>query len=405
MSEGIRQSVYCLATDILDEGPDVVLDNLAKRAGVTSVTVAAKYHEVTDIYPHNPLRRMPTISPGVFFRPTPDRYTNELLKPVPSPAAAGRDVLAEACAAAGARDMSVSAWMVFMHHDEAGPDDRSLQTNCFAEQMPGSLCPANPDARRFAELMIADVASYPIEAIRAESLHFHGAIHGFHHQRVLEAYGEVGVFLLGVCFCKHCLERAERRGLDAARVAAQARKAVEDLFDGRRAPAKLGADTLSDAWGEGGLVYLDVRRETVTSLAARLVEVAQRTGVRLAVIDQTIASLAYATGVVDGDPEVAWWQFGVDPKSVREAGADLELTGYVRRAADLQQILQAHPEVDGGDLGVILRPGTPDLDVDELTEKLKVAIAAGARDVNFYCYGLYRLEALDRIGAARKASL
>ncbi len=113
----MRHSVYCLATDVLDEGPDRVLDNVAARAGVRSVTVATKYHAVSDVYPHNPVRRVATLSPGVFYHPAMARYSGEAIKPSVSPAADGRDVLEELVAAAGPRQMGVAAWAVMFHHD------------------------------------------------------------------------------------------------------------------------------------------------------------------------------------------------------------------------------------------------------------------------------------------------
>jgi len=158
MDSAVQHSVYCLATDVLDEGATAVLENVAERAGVRSVTVAAKYHSVTDVYPHNPLRKFATVPPGVFYSANPARYRNEVIKPRPSPAAAGRDALGELCAAARPRDMVVSAWVVVLHHDEAIPGGPGLQVNCFGDEAEGMLCPANPDARRFAELVVEEIA-------------------------------------------------------------------------------------------------------------------------------------------------------------------------------------------------------------------------------------------------------
>ncbi len=98
-----------------------MLDNVAERAGVGSVTVAAKYHAVSDVDPHNPVRRVATLSPGVFYRPAMPRYTGEAIKPSASPAADGRDVLEELLVAAGPRQMGVAAWAVMFHHDEGRP--------------------------------------------------------------------------------------------------------------------------------------------------------------------------------------------------------------------------------------------------------------------------------------------
>jgi hypothetical protein len=64
MTDGVRHSVYCLATDVLDEGAGAVLDNIAQRARVRSLTVAAKYHAVTTSTRTTPSASSPTCLPA-----------------------------------------------------------------------------------------------------------------------------------------------------------------------------------------------------------------------------------------------------------------------------------------------------------------------------------------------------
>jgi hypothetical protein len=401
----VRHSVYCLATDVLDEGAESVLDNIAERAGVAAVTVAAKYHAVSDVYPHNPVRRVATLPPGVFYHPDMARYSGEAIKPSVSPVAEGRDVLQELLVAAGPRQMGVAAWAVMFHHDEARRGTPALQVNCFGDEMAGALCPSHPDAQRFAELLVDEISGYPVETVRLESLHFHGINHGHHHERLLEPFGAVALFALGLCFCGWCLQRAEGEGVDARSLAAHARRSLAKVFDGA-AGQPLAEASLVELCGDDALGYLTVREHTVTEVAARLVDVAVGNGARLSFIDPTIASLAYATGSLTGEPRPAAWQFGIDLAAVREGGADVEVTGYLRSPFELEQVLSPYRRAQssgtrGGDLAVVLRPGPPDCDNGEgLRSKLNVAARAGSAEVNFYNYGLYRAEALDRIGSA-----
>ena len=46
--------MFAFASDLVDEGMATVLDNVAGRAGVGGVTMAAAYHHGRDIFPHNP---------------------------------------------------------------------------------------------------------------------------------------------------------------------------------------------------------------------------------------------------------------------------------------------------------------------------------------------------------------
>jgi len=403
MTSSLLHSVYCFATDVLDEGAATVLDNVALRAQVRSVTVAVKYHSVSDVYPHNPVRRVATFPPGVFYHPDLTRYAAHALLPRVSPVAAGRDVLGELCTAAEQRDMDVAAWAVLLHHDDSLPGGVGLQTNCFGDELAGTLCPAHPEARRFAELIVGELADYPLDTVRLESLHFHGIAHGHHHERLLEHYGDAAIFLLGLCFCRWCRERSESEGIDAAKLAESARNSLERAFDSSALPRDLTADALVDMCGENILDYLRAREHSVTSLTARLVDVARRTSTRLSFIDPTIASQTYATGTCTGDAMVAHWQFGIDVTALRSTGATVEITGYLRERTELGATLAQYQDADedAGTLAVILRPGRPDCEsADELREKVATATEAGSSEVNFYNYGLYRLGALDLIGSA-----
>jgi hypothetical protein len=404
MTGTVRHSVYCFATDVLDEGASVVLDNVVQRAGVRSVAVAAKYHAASDVYPHNPVRRLATVPPGVFYRADPARHANAALQPRPSPLSGGRDVLRELCAAAVAREMEVDAWVVVLHHDEADAGGPGLQVNCFGDEMAGSLCPANPDVKRFAESIVGEIASYPLGTVRLESLHYHCLPHGHHHERVLEQYGAAALFVLGLCFCPSCLERAESEGVDGRKVAASARASLQVLFEGRTGPRPLDAEAVVALCGDEGAGYLVARTKTVTTLTARMVDVTGRAGRRLSMIDPTIPGLAFGTGRLTGDLEVAPWQYGFDAGALREAGAMVEIPGYLRDLSALESTLASvggSGDEAGGDLATILRPGLPDsANAEQLAAKVSVAMAAGCTEVNFYNYGLYRLQALDLIGSA-----
>ena len=62
--------MFAFATDLADEGLEVVLDNVQHRAGVEELTLAVAYHAARDIFPHNPVRKVRYLEGGtVFFRP------------------------------------------------------------------------------------------------------------------------------------------------------------------------------------------------------------------------------------------------------------------------------------------------------------------------------------------------
>jgi len=78
----IDTSVFAFASDLVDEGMATVLDNVAGRAGLGGVTMAAAYHHGRDIFPHNPRRKVAFLEGGaVFFQPDSARYRDLLLQP------------------------------------------------------------------------------------------------------------------------------------------------------------------------------------------------------------------------------------------------------------------------------------------------------------------------------------
>src|SRR5216110_213578 len=353
---------------------DAVLDNVSKRAGLSGITMAAAYHHGRDVFPHNPARKVHFLEGGtVFFQPDSSRYQGRALQPLVSALAQKTDVLADLCHDAAARSLRVRAWTVFLHNYS------------------------------LAAALSADIASKGVNAVVAESLHFHGLEHGFHHERYFIELGPLGRYLLGLCFCEHCLTAARRDGVDAGRLRLEARVELENRFATQPEPeqAELDrADLGSFAGGElGG--YLESRSKSVASLVAECAESAKAEGADFAFIDLSGAIKGYATGRPEGSaaPMIAW-QFGIDVGAVAKACGQVEAIGYAADPERLKLDLAAYRSIIGPDrkLSVIMRPMAPDCDsADNLARKLDVARAAGCVEAGFYHYGFMRLESLDLI--------
>jgi hypothetical protein len=408
----IETTAFAFATDLVDEGMDAVLDNVSKRGELGGITMAAAYHHGRDVFPHNPARKVHFLEGGtVFFRPDPNRYKGRVLQPLVSALAQQTDVLADLCHDASARSLRVRAWTVFMHNyalGEAHPECASR--NAFGDAYLTDLCPNNPEVRAYAAALSADIASKGVSAVAAESLHFHGLEHGFHHERYFIELGPLGRYLLGLCFCEHCLGAARRDGVDVLRLHREARAELENRFATQPdpEPAELDrADLGSFAGGElGG--YLKSRSKSVALLVAQCAEAAKLEGAGFAFIDLSGAIKGYATGRPQGAtaPAIAW-QFGIDVGAVAKACGQVEAIGYAADPERLKLDLAAYRSIIGPDrkLSVIMRPMAPDCDsADNLSRKLDVARAAGCVEVGFYHYGFMRLESLDLIREALGAA-
>jgi hypothetical protein len=374
-------SIFCFATDLADEGIEAVLDNVQHRGGLGGVTVAAAYHEGRDVFPHNPVRKVRFLESGAIFLPPGPALRAARLQPPVSEAA---HALPEVLDAAERRGLAVRAWTVFLHngalaaaHPECAPE------NAFGDRYVTELCPANPDAREYARALAADVAALGVAGICSEALHYLGVEHGYAHERYFVPLGARVRYLLGLCFCEHCLAAARAAGVDGDAVRRGAREAIERAF--------LGDDPGGEPERDE---YAHVREQVVTSLVAEVAEAAGETPFEF--IELSGAVKGYADGRPTGPPSPSIaWQLGVDVDAVADACNGIEAIGY---AADPERI---HGDLDAygnAAVSVIFRPSTPDCDsAEDLRVKVDLARDRGLRRVDFYHYGLMRLDALDWI--------
>ncbi len=404
----MRASVFAFATDLHDEGTGTVLDTLGERGGLDGITVAASYHHGRDIFPHNPVRKVRFLDGGaVFFRPDAAAFTGRI-QPNVSGLAQEHDVFAEAREQTENRSMEFHAWTVFLHNTTLGtryPD--CAVRNAFDDPYLTELCPANPEVRRYAVALAADLMRYRVDGVLAESLHYHPLEHGFHHERYFVDFGPTARFLLGLCFCEHCLNRAKERGIEADGIKASAREQIQQAFD--VAPHDAGEtdvseDALRSLFGGALGDYLDMRADAVSTLAGDVAEAVDAQGGRFTFMDLSGAVKGYATGRPQGAPApTIAWRLGVDIARLAEACHAIQAIGYAYDPDRLQLDLAAYLDLidQNADFSVALRPMDPDCDSSEnLAAKLGMCRNLGLTRADFYHYGFMRLSTLDRIHTA-----
>jgi hypothetical protein len=404
---GLETSAFAFASDLADEGLEAVLANIQERAGLDGITAAFSYHALRDVFPHNPRRKVRLQSRGALYFP-PDRSLYGRLQPRVDPEAADRDVLAETCRAAAARGLRVDAWTIFLHADR--PDEHSdcVTVNAFGDRYPADLCPAHPDVRAYVRALVADVCRYDVGSIFAESLHYHPLEHGHEHERYLIELGTKARYLLGLCFCEHCLARAAAAGVDGGAVRAAARDEIERAFAARGAAVtgELERTMLADVAGGELLAYVDVRAGTVTALAADAAEVADTAGKRFVFMDPSGAVKGYWTGRPEGEPAAAvGWRFGIDLPALAAVCPEVMVLAYAADVERVQLDLEAYRSALGdATVSVVLRPIPPDCETAEnLAAKLALARELGVGWAGIYHYGFLRLETLDLVRAALEA--
>jgi hydrogenase/urease accessory protein HupE len=281
----------------------------------------------------------------------------------------------------------VRAWTVFLHNGALAESyPHCAPENAFGDRYVTDLCPAHPDVRAFARALAADVARLGVTTICAESLHYHALEHGYAHERYFVPLSARVRYLLGLCFCEHCLAAARAAGVDGDSVRRAARAEIERAFGGDDPGGEPERDD-----------YARVREQIVTSLVEEVVEAAG--AVPFEFIELCGAVKGYATGRPAGGParELAW-QFGIDVEGVARACTGLEAVGY---AADPERIRADLDAYGDAAVSIIYRPTTPDCSSPEnLRAKVALARARQLERVDFYHYGFMRLDALDWIRAA-----
>lgn len=399
--------MFAFASDLADEGVDTVLANVQERAGLDAITPAFVYHAARDVFPHNPMRKVHLMDRGEFhFPPDHALYEGLRIQPRVNPAAREHDVLAETCRVADKRGMRVNAWTVFLHLDRPGEYPDCNTRNAFGDLYPADLCPASPDVRAYTRALASDVSRYDVASILAESLHYHGLEHGYHHERYFIHLDDRARFLLGLCFCEHCLAFAGRVGVDGAAVQRAVREELEGVFAAERDSQQQGELMRDDLVGVAGgelVAYLDARAETISTLAAEAAEICGERGRRFVFLELSGAVKGYATGQPVGVPaaEISW-RLGVDLVRLGRACHEVEVAGYAAAPCRLRLDLETYRQQLGDcPIAVALRPSPPDCDSSEnLAEKVRLAHELGVARLEFYHYGFVSLDALDWIRAA-----
>src|ERR1700730_7532263 len=263
----MKASTLLFANVLVDEGMDVVLDRL-QGAGLDGLTMACNYHHSRDVFPHNPVHRVRFMRGGVFFQPERSKYERLLVQPDVPQWVLDNDPLRNVCQAADRRGFAVRAWTNNMHSTNlASANPTCCIRNAFGDEYITSLCPANPDVRAYVRTLNSDLARYPLDALLVESICYMPFDHGYHHERALVSISPLARFLLGLCFCPHCIAAATKAGVDGERLRAY----VADQLDRHLAGTASDLDNAAlsrervEQFGGGDMVgMLGARQSVVT---------------------------------------------------------------------------------------------------------------------------------------------
>jgi hypothetical protein len=191
-------------------------------------------------------------------------------------------------------------------------------------------------------------------------------------------------FLLGICFCPSCAQRAHDAHVDFAAVQRFTRDTLETHF---ATPSKFG-DHYSDIEMLPQQIFMpffEWRNSVITSLLSELAEAANSFHVRL----RPMISL---------DPS-ARTMAGIDVGRIAEITGGVLTLGYVKDGAALRPPLsRLQTQLPGKSVTVGFQLGLPESGgKEEFLDRMKVAGELGISSYNFYNYGFVPQENLSWI--------
>ncbi len=270
-------SIWAYPWDLHDIGMDQAIERM-RGAGANMVSLATSYHAGRFLQPGNPRRRVYFPEDGtVYYRPDAAIWAGLEIQPLMAQIVeAEGDMLDALVRRRDAGGMGVSCWTVCLHNTRLGMlHPGHVMRTAHGDPHFYALCPSSPAARAYVVTMAAEIGTrYRPDRIELESPDFMGFSHGFHHEKDGLGLLPEDEFLLGLCFCDHCIKRAT-----AAKVPiAEARATVVTLLDAafaRELPKAAFPDFPAngpDSFARFPALraFLDWRSEPVTSLIAEI---------------------------------------------------------------------------------------------------------------------------------------
>jgi len=367
-----------------------------QESGLTGLNLALNYHASRDFL----LRRGPRLEylqDGFnYYLPNFSNYSEDSLRPALSDSFKTSNAIAEIVKSAGELNFDLTAWGVFLHNGKLGSNHPECTVeNSLGNRFLSELCPSNSRVRAYSRGLARDLISLGVSSLAIESLHFHGARHGEHHERFFLEMSPATEFLFSLCFCSSCLNRfAEKQG-DGARLKSKVSTALNKflLDQDPWLGIELSKEHLAEICGVEIVSYLQSREETVSSLYSDATEIAHSLGATTRFVDQTPL-----LDMKNLQPLDQSWIVGINPQAVRSKVDFYEPLIYRESANAVAETTSHYVERLGGEVIPILRPIFPDnIAKDILIEKVQKIRELKVSAIDFYLLDTMRKRDLNWI--------
>ena len=388
-------SVWAYPWDLHDIGLDTALERLAAQ-GVGTVSLATSYHAGRFLQPGNPKRRIWFPQDGtVYYEVDATRWADAEIAPLQADTVTREgDYLALLADRRDAGGPAVSCWTVCLHNTRLGMahPDHVVRT-AHGDPHYYGLCPSSPAARAYVTGLVREIAErYRPDRIELESPDFMGFDHGYHHEKDGLGLLPEETFLLGICFCPHCMAAAGQAGVAAVAARDAVRRLLDQAFARERPRAQF------PGFPDAGIAAFDAIPELVDYLRWRP-----------APVTSLIRAISDAAGpdtrvlLIDAEGS---WQSGVDIAAAGQHCDGVIHCAYTTAPDRIAPALQAARDALGPDRTLIagFQLFHPEVtDAGDLARCTRQA-ARVADGVNYYNLGLVPAARLDWIGEALRGT-
>ena len=391
----IKSNAFTFPYTFFREPANKVIPEL-QSYGLSGINLALNYHGSRDLL----LRQGPQLeylSDGFHYYKTDySKYEDYAFKPALIDQLPNNELLDSVIEVAKNNQFEVNAWAVYMHNSAIGmANPEATVTNVFGNKFLSELCPINPAVAGYAIGLTKDLVSRGINAITAESLHFHGARHGEHHERFFIELSPVSEFLFSLCFCLHCVKNYQDGGSDIAPLLGKVKNSLSMVFE-KVDPwlgKKLTKELLAEIIGPDILTYLTYRENKIASVYKDISKVTKAAGVIFKYVDQSPLLDMNSAKAIESS-----WQIGIDTKQINQIIDCFEPLIYRQDVTAVADLAKNYLEGTDAGLTAILRPTYPDSTSPEnLINKVSTLVDLGISNIDFYLLDTMRASDLESI--------
>jgi len=237
--------------DIAEEGLEQTLAQIA-ALGASRLSLTATWPGRAVMRPRAPAQRLHFPECGaVYFKPDESRWKGAKLRPKAADLVMVEDVFATLPVRAQREGLAVEARVVFLPYvpppapaglAPAGPEAKPFRPenlyvrNAFGDRLPGYLCPAREDVRRYFIDLVNDLARSGVGSVVLELFGF--PLFDFARMPGADVIADAPAaqFLMGVCFCDACVARGEAMNIEISPLAWRVRNFLERVLSGESGP-------------------------------------------------------------------------------------------------------------------------------------------------------------------------